>query len=329
MKYYIPAILVFAMIILAGCQGAASTTGTASKTPFLGGTKGLTLEFIEGEPPLEVTDQGVFPFQAIVTMKNEGEYELRRDNVRVNLIGILPEDFGANPADLQDRIPTDDLVPRQRDSEGNIREPVLTEVVFPDTGDSFNFHKSVTGNTVFIFRADVCYKYQTMALSQICVLRDLINSNKKGVCNPSEAKTTHSSGSPIQVSGFRQTVTGKDRISFSFDITHSGKGDVFMEGDATTPPAHCPKDTRERREKMDRVKVTVDTGLPNLRCVGFEGSTVGFVNLVSGKRTVTCTQELEGNRNDFTKNVDIAVDFNYRDDVSREVLVKHLIDSNY
>ena len=328
MRYPTIIVLTGLLLLVAGCQGSAggSDTGTsAPRDPFLGGSEGLEIEFLDGEPPEEVTDQGVFPFQAIVTLQNQGEFDLKRDDVRVDLIGFLPEDFGANPSDLDDRRPEDDLIPKIRDSEGNIQDPILTEVTFPEVGDTFNFHGSVTGNTVFIFRADVCYKYQTKALSQICVLQDLININDDSICDPSTSKTTHSSASPLQVSRFRQTVSGRDKISFSFDVTHSGDGDVYKEGDATSPPGHCPKDTRERREKLNRVKVTVDTGLSNLRCVGFEGSTTGFITLVNGKRTVTCTQELDPDRNDFTKNVDITLDFNYRDDAEREVLVKHLI----
>jgi hypothetical protein len=47
-----------------------------------------------------------------------------------------------------------------------------------------------------------------------------------------------------------------------------------------------------------------------------------------GRRTVTCLQELDSDRQDFETNVDITLDFNYRDDVDEEVLVKHLVDSS-
>jgi len=326
MVRYIVIFLIILALAVAGCNNNSSSSSTASpKTPFLGGAKGLEIKFFDDAPPAEVTDRGGFPFQSIVSLQNQGEYGLSRDFIKVDLIGFLPEDFGSNPSDLRGRHPESDLTPRIRDSEGNIQEPSLSEVTFPIQGGFFSFDKSVTGNTVFIFRADVCYKYQTKALSQICVLRDLVNNNNNGICKPTESKTVHSSASPVQVSGFRQTVTGKDKISFSFDVSHTLKGDVFKEGDATSAPAYCPKDSAERREKINKVKVTVDTGLSNLRCVGFESSTVGYISLVSGKRTVTCAQDLDPGRNDFTKNVEITLDFNYRDDVSRDILVKHLV----
>ena len=318
---------VITLLIIAGCGGGGGdSTGSAPTTPFLEGNDGLKIKFLVGDPPEEVTDGGIFDFQATVSLKNEGEFGLERNQVKIDLIGILPEDFGSSSDELSDKIPEDDPTPKKRDSEGNIIDPIETFVTFPNEDSFFNFEGSVSGNTVFIFRADVCYKYQTKALAQICVLRDLVNVDDDSVCDPSESKRVFSSSSPVGVSSFRQTVAGRDKLSFSFDITHKGRGDVFKEGDATSPPADCPRDPRERRAKENRVKVTVDTGLSNLRCVGLSGSTNGFITMVNDRRTVTCTQELDPGRNDFETNVEITLDFNYRDDAEQEVLVKHLVD---
>jgi hypothetical protein len=317
------------LFIAAGCDGGGSTegTGSAPKTPFLGGSQGLEIEFLKGSPPEEVTDSGTFDFQAIVSLKNEGEFELERDQVKIDVVGFLPDDFGVSQDQLSDQQPEDNPTARKRDSEGNIIDAIETFVTFPSQDSFFNFERSVTGNTEFTFKADVCYKYQTTALSRICVLRDLVNVDSDDVCDPSESKTLFSSGSPINIGSFRQTVAGQNKISFSFDVSHTGSGKVFKEGDSTSPAANCPSDPRETREKENRVLVAVNTGLPNLRCVGLSGSTSGFVTLVNKKRTVTCTQELDPGRNDFETNVEITADFNYEDSSEQKVLVKHLADS--
>jgi len=321
---------IIALLVLAGCGsggGGGETTGVAPSTPFLGGSNGLNIEFFSGEPPNEVTDGGVYDFQAIVRLRNDGEYHINRDDVSVDLIGFLPEDFGTNFDDLNNKRPEDDLSARIRDAEGNIQDAIVSEVTFPDYDSYFNFERPITGNTAFIFRADVCYKYQTKALTRLCVLRDLVNVDNNDVCDPSSTKTIHSSSSPVQINSFKQTVTGRDKISFSFDVTHTGnsRGSVFKEGDASSPPGDCPKDPRERREKESRVLVTVETGLSDLRCVGLNGGTTGYINLVDGRRTVTCIQELDAGRNDFETNIDITLDFNYLDYTEQEVLVKHMI----
>ena len=69
----------------------------------------------------------------------------------------------------------------------------------------------------------------------------------------------------------------------------------------------------------------MDTGLPNLRCVGLSSETSGYITLMNGKRAVTCTQDLDPGRNDFETNVEITLDYNYRDSVQQDVLVKHLV----
>jgi hypothetical protein len=317
---------VILLFFLAGCDKGDDDSGGAPTTPFLGGTKGLEIGFVEDLPPEEVADGGTFEFQAMVSLKNSGEYEVGKENVRVDLIGILPADFSASTSDLKDRNPDDDLTPRQRDSEGNIIEPVETFVLFPGENENFNFIGSIAGNTLFIFRADVCYKYQTRAVSEICVLENMIDVADDAICEPSGEKSVFSSCSPVQVTAFRQNVVGRDRIQFSFDIEHSGSGKVFE----LSENADCPKESSARRTKEDRVEVTVDTGLGygNLNCIGLSGSgdtQTGFVKLVNGKRTVTCTQTLNADRGDFKKSIDITLEFDYLDSVDKDVLVKHLL----
>ena len=327
-RFHIIIISILALFVIAGCQGGSKDgTGAAPKTPFLGGTQGLEIKFIDGSPPKEVTDAGTFSFQSIVSLKNKGEFDLNKDQVKIDLIGFLPEDFGANQDDLSQKMPEDNPTSRKRDSEGNIIEPAETFATFPSTDASFNFGRSIPGNNIFIFRADVCYKYQTKAVSRLCVLRNLINVRKNDVCKPNEPKTVFTSGSPLKVSSFRETVSGQDKVSFSFEVTHSATGNVFREGDSTSPAADCPRDPREAREKENKVLVNVNTGLPNLRCVGLSSSTSGHITLMNGKKTVTCTQELDPGRNDFETNVEITLDYNYRDSVQQDVLVKHLVGS--
>ena len=57
------------LLFLAGCNGGGEEPGGAPTTPFLGGTKGLEIGFLEGSPPEEVTDGGGFPFQALQITK--------------------------------------------------------------------------------------------------------------------------------------------------------------------------------------------------------------------------------------------------------------------
>jgi hypothetical protein len=328
-----PALVILSISLLifaAGCNnGNGGDTTGSPKTPFLGGTEGLSITFEKGMPPDEVTDGGTFPFQAIVSLKNNGEYDLKKDDVKVSLVGIQADDFGAGDAELEDQSPDFDPTPRQRDSEGNIRESAKTSVTFPSAGDEFNYEGELTGNTMFTLRAEVCYKYETKAVApQVCMLENLIDVAEDAICNPTGTKEVFSSGSPIQVQNFQQSVSGKDRIAFSFDIVHSGNGYIFDPG----TDANCPKDPSERRINEDKVGVVVDTGISggSLSCIGLDSSSStasGSVRLVDKKASISCTQTRGTNTKDFTTGVDITVKFNYLDKADKGILVKHLIDS--
>ena len=333
----------FLLLFIAACdRGGVVVGGGAPTTPFIGCTQGLEISFLEGNPPEEVTDGDTFPFQAVVKLVNNGEFNIGQDKVKVSLIGFLPSDFRLGDpnvfvnTDLIDKPPEDELRGKKKDSEGNILEPIEAFVTFPTELKSFGFKESIAGNTVFIFRADVCYEYETNALSEICVLENLVDVRDDAICDPSESKTIFSSGSPVQVTSFKQNVAGRNKIQFSFDIVHSGQGTLFKPGAEDNAP-NCPKDSSTRRRVENRVFATISTGLDNiagtasLKCVGLgpdENKKVasGVLTLVDGKRTVTCTQNLEEDRTDFKKNIDINVKFNYLENVDQEVLVKHLVD---
>ena len=314
---------VILLLLIAGCE-SGDTGGGAPTTPFMGGSQGLEIGFAEGLPPDEVTDGGTFEFQAMVRLKNLGEYMLTKNQVKVDLVGFLPSDFNAAASELRDIMPKDDLIHKQRDSEGNVIEAVETYVIFPSDSKNFNFKGNIAGNTPIIFRADVCYKYQTKVTSEICVLENMIDAASNAICKPSEPKTVFSSGSPIQVTAFRQNVIGRDRVQFSFDIAHSGSGTVFD----STADADCPKDSTSRRTKENNVKVTVNTGIDGtLNCVGLSSGNTGFVKLINGKRTITCTQTLGANRGEYKKSINMNLEFNYLGSVDKTVLVKHLLGS--
>ncbi len=315
---------ILAVLALAGCSKQTGTTG--SSTPFIGGTSGIVIDFEQDSPPAEVTDDGSFSFNTIIRLENKGEFKLQPHQIRINLEGFLPSDFSVGEADLTDKQPNEILEPRRRDPNGNTIEGTVTFITIPSEG-SFLTPKRFTGNVEFPFRATACYKYGTTANARICVLRDLLNKNVKAICNPNTAKTVASSSSPVQISGFREAVIGRDKISFSFDVVHSGNGNVFKVGEGRSD-ADCPRDARDMRQNEDQVLVTVNAeGLNGLNCNFPNSGNQGYVRLISGRRTITCTVDLTQQHNtDYEKIVDITAEFNYRDTKDKRVLVKHLIE---
>ena len=309
------------LLAIAGCgKGGDDTISAAS--PFLGGSQGLEIKFLGGSPPDEITNAN-FPFQAIVSIKNVGEHDITKNQVRVDLSGILASDFGSGI--ITNIIPADDPSSRKKDSEGNIIEAIETFATIPQGGNLQLLADKIKGNTKFTFRADVCYQYQTDAIGSLCVLSNMIDIANDAICIPKGSRAISSSGSPVKITSFRQSVVGERKIQFSFDIVHSGSGNVF-ENKAPSGGG-CPKNPSNKRIEENKLDVTVATGIPQtLTCVGI-GSGTGSVTsnnvrLVDGKRTITCTQDVPAS--DFERNVDINIKFNYQDSIDKEVLAKKL-----
>src|SRR3989338_5341059 len=139
------------LVLISSCKGGDSGTGAAPKTPFLEGSTGLVIEFEDGSPPNEVADRGTFDFNAIVKLRNDGEFDVKKDKVKVDLVGILPQDFDSSPEDLNDKSPADDLTAKKRDAEGNIVEGITSFVAFPNEAETFTFPGALQGNQEFTF----------------------------------------------------------------------------------------------------------------------------------------------------------------------------------
>jgi len=331
-RNYILAFLVILVLFVSACGSkSGASTGGAPRTPFIGGTAGITINFEKDNPPPEVTDDDTFGFRAIIDLKNEGEYSVPRDAVKVNLVGFDPADFGKSFDDLRDVLPDDNLDSKKRDAEGNIIEGTTTYAEFPRSGDDF-IPTRFPGNTPYIFRADVCYNYQTEAISQLCILKDMINIRPGVICQPTQGRPIYSSSSPVQVVNFRQSVIGKDKMSFTFDVVLSGNVDIFWSKEKRKPVTFedgCPRDPRARRSVENNVGVTIteiptDPLFTDLKCGGLDGGSTGVVRLINGRRTITCTASLVQDRLDLQKSVGILLEYNVLDSKETDVLVKHL-----
>ena len=333
-KYYALALLICLVLLVSACKSkSGASTGGAPSTPFIRGTTGITINFEKDSPPPEVTDDETFGFRAILRLKNDGEFTVDKDEMKINLVGFDPEDFGATNHDIKDQEPEDDLLAKVRDAEGNIIEGTTTFASFP-IGDFEFTPQKFSGNTEFTFRAEVCYNYQTKANAKLCILKDLINIVEDNLCDASESKPIYSSSAPVQVVNFRETVVGKDKISFSFDISLSGNADIFRDRIDTTPASNfdsaCPKDPRKRRDVESNVKVTVtpippsDPVITNIKCGGLDSSNVGLVRLVNNRRTITCTADLNADRLDLEKVIEVLLQYNVLDIRETRVIVKHL-----
>jgi len=327
------ALLVCLILLVSACKKSGAAGGTAPRTPFIGGTAAITMNFEKDSPPPEVTDDGTFAFNAIVRLKNDGEFKVDKRQIKLNLIGFDPGDFGLSFADLRNVEPDATLDPKRRGAEGDIIDGTTTFAIFPrgSAGDGDFIPLEFVGNTEFTFRAEACYNYQTKAFTKLCVLKDMINVRDKSVCKPNGARTIQSWSAPVQVTSLKQSVSGKDRLSFSFDIILNGNVDIFSDREKPSSGFEiaCPKDPRQRRLVENKVLVEViespsDPVITNLKCGGLDSGGKGEVMLIGGKRTIICTAELVSDREDLERGIEVRASYNVLDNKETKVLVKHL-----
>lgn len=293
--------------ILLGCNGG-DTLGAGS--PFIGGTRGLDITFLEASPPASVFDGGDFPFDIVVKVENIGEFFIEKEGVQVQITGFRPGEFGVSAADMT-KTALEDLTAKRKDSEGAILPGNPVYIEFP----GFNHEGAIVGaSQEFPVKAGVCYKYGTIANTQLCSRKNILTASTTGVCKVNEAKTVFNSGAPVQVSTITQSARAKDKIGFTFKIVHSGTGTIYQAKGG----ARCDETIRQ---DFNKVHVRVDTGLPGLTCTGLsEGGLEGDVTLYNGEKIVTCQQQLDGL--DFEFPLLIELGYDYEEFISTTLVVK-------
>jgi len=291
-----------ALFLAAGCKGGEQAAGTGA--PFIGGSSGVTISFIDFRS--QVFDSGEDPFDLTLQLTNAGEWEVAKEDVRVTLTGINPQEFGKHVEDFVAR-PTDDIVEKFKDSSGNIIESAPVTVEFTN----INYQNALTGASLdFPLVASVCYKYGTNAASKLCVRKNILNPEEGGLCEINEPKEAFNSGAPVQIENLKETARAGDKIGFTFDVVQKASGKVFEEGTG------CLTE--------DKVKLRVDARLSGLSCTGLVSSgsaAEGIITLFSGKKTISCTQQI-GRADDYEQLLSITLGYDYEESTQTTLTVK-------
>ena len=300
MKKIILALLVVMIIMLVGCQKEE----TGKENPFVGGTTGVKMAFLEDAPPAEVFDNDNFPFDIVVELENIGETDVAKEDVIITVKGIDPEEFGAVDTDFV-LTPENDLTGAAKDAAGLV-DGGETEVLIADLSYTGTIVGAAIERPII---ASACYEYATKAVSDLCVVKDILSDNSR-VCTVGETKQVFSSGAPIQVTSLTERAAGQDKIEFDFTITNQGsvnkiyKSEVSCEG---------------TRSVENKVKVEVG-GMDDITCQGTDSE--GYVNLQDGSKTIRCGIAIDSTT-DYEKAITIDLSYAVSDDISTTLIVKH------
>jgi len=196
-KITLPFLVAF-LIVLASCT-SGSNQQPIGVSPFLGGTKALTLEF--GEATLsEIYDNGRQDFSIPLKITNVGEYTIKAasgdDFFRLKLIGFNANEIGATPSDLVIDV-HEDIPGRQLTTSG---EEVVSPPFIEEFGP-FRYLPDLAGSQEINYQVLACYNYETTATTQICIAGDPVQNqvDPNPVCRVNEAKEVFNSGAPVQI----------------------------------------------------------------------------------------------------------------------------------
>jgi hypothetical protein len=321
MKKLFPIICLAAMLLLAfGCGQGEQQQNVGSK--FVGGTEGLAISFATTTtPPDKVFDKDQsFPVSIVLTNKGDHTIENGAD-ATVRITGIDPADFGVSASDMVQDSPTA-LRGAQKDVQGVVIQGETTSLEFPSSGAGFTHQKEIAGSVVYNIRADVCYKYGTVANTKLCVLEDILGTRGTTgkLCQVNEDKVVDNAGAPVQVSAFRESVSSANKVSFVIKAKHVGTGTVHEAS------SECDKDF----QKKDKVHIKIDTGISDgLTCSGLQNGVAsgsvfeGDAQLLNGEREVRCVQTINS-PTDMEKLVTVELAYDYDQYIEKKLEVQHV-----
>ncbi len=299
-------------LLITGCQTGTETT-PRKLTDYVGGVDGLSIEFEEEAPPIEVFDNSETDFPIAVQIKNEGEYTIKSGGIVASLSGINQNDFSLASLHKKSNF---DLDRKYSDREG------ATDVI--DFGMAkYKIDLSSDFTTKII--ADVCYNYRTVAASSVCLKKDTRQYKSADACAINNNQLTfENSGAPIQVTEVKESSSGANRIKLDFTVENKKTGENFYK--PGTFKDKCIPSSNEARagENTIYVEVTDSAKRLNFKCSALGDDNKGDVKLFDGKKQVSCILDTTGMQDTaFEQLVDITIDYVYRGAISQDITIKN------
>ena len=307
--------LVVLALFVTGCSEQQPTGHQFD--PFVGGNKGVQVEFIEGMPPTQegaILDAGKTPFSIGVKLTNIGEHNIvEGDYLELQLKGILAEQFDLTSSDMV--LFLDSPLPgAKKNIDGTVLPGQFTTLSF----NNLRYLPDSRGDLPKTFQVELCYDYSTSSTTPICLAGDttsaITNADSQKICQITGSRDTKNSGGPVQVTDFKQMPQGEDKISIVFTVSQlDSMGKIFKEGSING----CDLSITNTEKNVVHLTLALPTeSNAQISCPGvsqgFGTVAEGDIILYEGNpRTVTCT--VEGNAPaDVIYEDLLSIDMDYR-----------------
>lgn len=291
------------VLVVSGCQGiAGNKQPDAKQAMFVGGTKGLEIAFATDQPPQSILDNSQETFPISLLVRNKGEYDIPVNNLIASLSGIVQSTFSLSSLNTKNS-----LILNGVKKEGDTTTPGFDDIL--EFGQA-SYKVDLPGETTYTIRADVCYNYQTKAVSKVCLKKAPLKIDKVGsVCQITNSNLgAENSGAPVHAENARESTAGTNKVKISFKISNKDVGAVFQTNTFTDS---CVGHDDEK----DQVKVTVYNPERNfnIECPLLSNSNTGIVKLISKEREVSCTIDTTSMQDiTFQDLIIVQLDYMYR-----------------
>ena len=292
MKKIILLVLLSAMLLIVGCGEGEQQVSSGA---FIGGSQGVTVQFepfgVEESGTYSIYDEETFPIE--VTLKNKGEYELQKGDVKIELKGPSL-DFSGIPA-------------LSKNNEGIVE--IISDLL-PTGGEETitfatdaKYNQKVSNLVDREWFANIEYTYKTyLIIPEVCLKEDLKDDR---VCEVEGAKTFSISGAPITVTAVEESTAGKGIMALRISVSNVGGGEVTKIG--------------EDFGVQEKISYTIDS--TDWECK--QGGKLNEARLIDGTAEIICklkTALPEGTL--ATKQLELNLDYKYRDIIQEKLRIK-------
>ncbi len=262
---------------------------------FVGGITGLGVTILDGAPPPIIQDAGLTPFSFVIALENAGESDVGpgTDNplVLARLAGVMHKNFGLTE---EEAIKTLDsrLASAKRNFDGTTLPGEINYISF----EGLTYGPRVYESLALTIRAEVCYDYETLATTKICMKRDVLEAwEDVSICTLRGPKPVGNSGAPIHVTSVEETPVNNETVQINFVIEHLGNGLFFYRNELETLFDACVfSDLNPDIYKIEVFVEPIETDLYEVKCSRLDqqlpdGGAYGVVRSYRGAPlTVTC-----------------------------------------
>jgi len=301
MKKYFAIIFLSLLLISSGCK----QQDTGKKGAFVGGTDGVSIEFVNLAPPTQFSQNDSVNIK--VLLKNKGESKVVTGNAKARIFGVELTNFGLTPAYRGTLGPLE--------SQGEFtKEGGEQEIDF----GNLNYRQAIINSEEFTLRARLCYPYQTKASVDACLKSSLSQESGEQICNINDEKISSGSVSsaPIQITSIKEQTRGTDQIRFDIMIENKGKGEVYP----VSSKCEDLDDEIKRVENKNKINVKVNSPV-GVVCSFRSGepSSEGLITLdTTGKDTLSCWKTVEET---VVDKLSLTLSYIYRDQATKQITI--------